>query len=256
MKVLVLVQSIDLPNKPEYNRLRRAQQETWDSIPHPDVNVIYYMPGVISDSLNGNVLHITCSTNWDFMFFNFAKALRHMLKHDQSWDYVFKTDNSTYIDKAKLHEILSTKPREKYYGGMIYPFPTEVKYEVPFMWGDGYALSRDMAAHIVAKYNAAPLRGKQEDDIVVSQLMHQVANWDESLKIAVPMLNNNEIEPGYHAYRCRIDKLTHSPAAAVYKEINKIIDNDIMIMNKIHNILHHGQTNNGEGLLEETQDQA
>lgn len=256
MKILILVQSIDLPNKPEYERLRQAQLATWDSIPHPDVNVIYYTPGNTADKLEGNWLHIACDTHWTYMFFNLAKAMRHMLKHDQSWDYIFKTDNSAYIDKAKLHELLLTKPREKFYGGMLYPFKAPGDKTINFMWGDGYALSRDMVAHIVSKYNAAPLRGKQEDDRVVSQLMLDTANWDDSLKIFIPGLYKNEVEVGHHAYRCRIDHTGVSPAAINYTEINKIIDNDIMMMHKIHNTLTHGQTDNSEGIHAEAQNQA
>jgi len=255
MKVLILVQSIDLKSKPEYTSLRKAQEDTWDSIPHPNVDVIYYMPGMVPDMLQGNVLHIACDTGWQFMFFNLAKAMRHMLKHDQSWDYIFKTDNSTYIDKAKLHEILLTKPRERYYGGMIYPFmaPTQTQQ---FMWGDGYALSRDMVGHIVHKYNAAPLKGKQEDDIVVAQLMQGVADWDPSLKIDIPMLNNNQIELGHHAYRCRIDHIGHSPAAVHYPNLNEIINNDISMMNKIHNLITNGKTDSSGLIQEQAQNQA
>lgn len=256
MKILILVQSIDLPNKPEYERLRQAQLATWDSIPHPNVDVIYYTPGIIEDKLEGNRLHIACNTHWTYMFFNLAKAMRHMLKHDMSWDYIFKTDNSAYIDKAKLHEILLNKPREKYYGGMVFPFMIPGVHNLDFMWGDGYALSRDMVAHIVSKYNAAPLKGKQEDDIIVAHLMSNVANWDPTLKIYIPMLYKNEVELGHHAYRCRIDHVNYSPAAATFPEINKIIDNDIMMMNKIHNILTNGQTDNNSILQEQDKNQA
>lgn len=256
MRILILVQSIDLPNKPEYERLRQAQLATWDSIPHPDVDVIYYTPGIIEDKLEGNRLHIACDTHWTYMFFNLAKAMRHMLKHDQSWDYIFKTDNSAYIDKAKLHEILLTKPRENYYGGMLFPFKAPGDTSINFMWGDGYALSRDMAAHIVSKYNAAPLKGKQEDDRVVAQIMYNIANWDPELKIYIPGLYKNNVELGHHAYRCRIDHTGASPAAVSYEHINKIIDNDIMMMHKIHNTLTNGQTNNSEGIHAEAQSEA
>jgi hypothetical protein len=233
MKILILVQSIDIPSRAPYRRLRQAQIDTWDSIPHPNVDVIYYFPGTRPDELVGNELHITCQTHWTYMFFNLAKAMRHMLKNDMTWDYIFKTDNSSYVDKAKLYEILLTKPREKYYGGSDFLFKTP-QHKVDFMWGDGYALSRDMVAYIVGKYNQAPLKGKQEDDIVVGQLMHDVANWDKSLTIRVPMLYKNEVELGHHVYRCRIDNISYSPAAAEFKDLDSIVDNDIMMMNKIH----------------------
>jgi len=246
MKILVLVQSIDLAARPEYAPLRKAQMETWDSIPHPNVDVIYYFPGNVPDKLEGNILRIKCDTHWQYMFFNLAKAMRHMLKHDMTWDYIFKTDNSTYVDKEQLYQTLLTKPREKYYGGMFYTFRDPVLHAFPFFWGDGYALSRDMVAHVVNSFNKAPLKGKQEDDIVIGQLMYQVANWDDSLNIYLPILNDNEIELGYHAYRCRVNHLNYSPAAAIYDDIETILANDISIMHKVHNMLK--ETNNNENI--------
>jgi len=249
MRILILVQSIDLPNKSGYKRLQKAQEETWDSVHHPDVDVIYYYPGSrIDDVLEGNKLHIVCDTHWKHMFFNLAKAMRHMLKHDMSWDYIFKTDNSTYVDKAKLYETLLTKPREKYYGGMDFTFRSPEMHKAPFFWGDGYALSRDMVAYIVGKYNAAPLRGNQEDDIVIGLLLADVAKWDPTLTISLPILNNNEVEPGYCTYRSRIDAINCSPAAYNIEDLDKIIDNDIMMMHKIHNTITNGQTNNYSSL--------
>jgi hypothetical protein len=251
MKVLILVQSINPSSKPEYEKLRQTQLATWDSIIHPDVDVIYYTPGVIPDKLEGNQLHIFSNTHWTHMFFTLAKAMRHMLKHDMSWDYIFKTDNTAYIDKAKLHEILSTKPREKYYGGMLSPFKTSDNKLVNIMWGDGYALSRDMVAYLVSTYNKAPFKGKQEDDVTVSYIMQGIANWDSSLSIYTP---NEIIEPGHHAYRCRVDHTGYYPGDTPYTEISKVIDIDNIMMNKVHNKLTNGQTDNSKGILEEIQD--
>ena len=256
MRVLILVQSIDLAIKPEYAPLRQAQMETWDSIYHPNVDVIYYFPGDVHDNLDGNILRIKCGTHWTHMFFNLAKAMRHMLKHNHSWDYIFKTDNSTYIDKAKLYEFLLTKPREKYYGGSLFAFRDPELHKQPFYWGDGYALSRDMVAYIVDKFNRAPLRGKQEDDVIVGILMDDVANWDDSLVLYLPILNNNEIELGHIVYRCRIDPINYSPAASIYTELDKILANDIMIMHKIHNLITNGKDNNREIISQEAQSEA
>ena len=244
MKVLILVQSVD---KPDFIRLRQAQQETWDSVEVPDVQTIYYLPGPINDTLEGNTLRIWQDLHWQFMFFTFAKALRHMLKYE--WDYIFKTDNSTYVDKAKLHEILSSKPRTKYYGGMSFPFKIDGVHTVDFFWGDGYALSRDMAEHIVQCYNKAPFKGLQEDDIVVAKIMKNVANWDPTLHVQVPMTNNLTIEPGHHVYRVRIDAVNYSPAAFEFDDIKTIIDHDIWMMNQVHDtVLQKKNRDTPEGI--------
>lgn len=251
MKVLILVQSVD---KPDFIRVREAQQQTWDSVEVPNVQTVYYLPGDVDDILEGNTLRIRQGLHWQYMFFTFAKALRHMLKYE--WDYVFKTDNSTYIDKAKLYEILSSKPRTNYYGGMSFPFKIEGVHGVDFFWGDGYALSRDMAQYIVDCYNKAPFKGMQEDDIVVAKILMDKCPWDNTLQIYLPVMNELKIEPGHHAYRVRIDAVNYSPAAFEFDDIKTIIDNDIFIMNQIHNTVTNGKANNREGVLEEAQDKA
>lgn len=238
MKILILVQSIDLPNKQHYTKLREAQENTWDSISHPNVDVLYYFPGaLVNDTLINNKLHIVCDTHWSYMFFTLAKAMRYLLKHDMSWDYIFKTDNSTYINKAKLYEILLNKPREKYFGGMSCFFKEADDTYSSLMWGDGYALSRDMVSYIVDKYNKAPFKGKQEDDRVISQIMQNVTDWDTTLEISIPGFNNKEVFLDHHAYRTRTDFTNISPASVDYVHIEKIIDNDITMMHKIHDVL-------------------
>ena len=97
------------------------------------------------------------------------------------------------------------------------------------------------------------LKGKQEDDIVIAQLMTDIAEWDYTLDICIPMLHKGEVELGYHAYRCRIDQISYSPAAGIYSNIDQIIDNDIMMMNKIHNLIHNGQTDDHKLLQEQVQ---
>lgn len=254
MKVLILVQSTD---NSYYQPLIEAQQQTWDSVPHPDVTVVYYKPDPTKEELNSNVLDVCHNKRGDHAFFSLMKAMRFMLKKEQ-WDYIIKTDNSIYINKEKLYELLLTKPREKYFGGqpITYDnlseeskksFPTDVK----FLWGEMLILSRDCAVHLVDAFNKAPLKGIGSDDIIISHILQNYCTWDESIKIEL----NEENLSGY-AYRVRRAALMYSPLFALPSNIKEVIDSDITIMNKIHNLITNGKTDNRERIPQEAQDQA
>lgn len=230
MKVIILVQSID---KPDYIKLREAQQSTWDSITYPNVETIYYKPDGQHENLVGNILNTPENWSWVDMYKSFAKALRLLLKQD--WDYIFKTDNSTYIDKEVLYNLLLTKPRTEYFGGMLYPYSLDNK----FVWGDGYAISRDLAKYIVTEFNKAPFFISGVDDEGVSTVLKDKAILDNTLKV-YEVKSTDKIELGHHLYRVRMSDTGLSPAVQQPDNLSSIIDEDIKQMYNIHNLITNG----------------
>jgi hypothetical protein len=251
MRVLVLVQSTD---NSYYQPLIEAQQQTWDSVPHPDVTVVYYKPDPTKEELNDNVLDVCHNKNGDHTFFVLMKALRFMLKKEQ-WDFVVKTDNSVYVDKQKLYDLLLTKPKEKYFGGVPIThdklseesrknFPPDIK----FLWGEFLIMSRDCAVHLVNLFNKAPLKGVGAEDIIISTILKDYCIWDESIEISI-----DENDTAQYAYRVRRIPLMYSPIFGIPPNIIEVINSDITIMNHIHNLIINGQTDNRQGVLEEAQ---
>lgn len=254
MNVLVLVQSTE---KQIYNDLLKAQQETWDSVDHPNITVIYYKASDKADILEGNTLYINNPDILHKMFSTFAKSLRHLRKMD--WDYIVKTDNSAYINKQKLYELLLTKPRENYYGGALIKVEINKeghsRYDQYFMWGECFIMSRDVAMRVVESFNKAPLKsGPFPEDIVVGIILTNKCVWDSTLEINNPNFDS-PIEPDKVVYRARtINKI--SPTLEERDDLAAIIESDIKMMYKIHKSITNGQTNNREGILEEAQDKA
>lgn len=236
MKVIILVQSID---KPEYIKLREVQQLTWDSIHHPNVETFYYKPNGLSEEIIGNT--INTPENWHFsnLYKSFVKALRLLLK--QEWDYIFKTDNSTYVDKEVLYNILSTKPRNNYFGGMYYPYLLDKTHKT--VWGDGYVLSRDLVEYIVKSFNKAPFIYLGADDGVVTKLLEDKTVVDETLPVYEIYLNDGQIKTGHHVYRVREEFQPFSPAIREIENLPDLIESDIKSMYNIHNIITNGKSN-------------
>lgn len=253
MRILILVQST---NNSFYKPLIEAQQKTWDSIEHPDINVLYYRADLQTEGIEGNILKIVHSDKVNQGFFVLAKSLRYMLKKDQ-WDYVVKTDNSVYINKEALYNLLQNKPREKYFGGMPITYNNlseeSKKFfseDFKFLWGEMFVMSRDVAVHVVNTFNKAPLKGIGTDDINVSHILKDYCSWDESLKIAL-----DESDLSSYAYRVRREAQAFSPMFAKPDNFQEVIDSDISIMNKIHNLIINGKDkdNHREVLPQEAQ---
>lgn len=254
MKILILVQSTD---NHFYKPLIETQQQTWDSIEHPDITVVYYKPDLLNEDLEGNVLKVGHIDKGDHAFFILAKALRYMLKKDY-WDYVVKTDNSVYINKELLYNLLLNKPREKYFGGMVLHHKDlseeSKKYfteDLKFVWGELMILSRDIAVHVVDTFNKAPFKGLGADDINISQILKDYCVWDESLKVAL-----DETDISNYAYRVRRLSQSFSPMFMKPENFQDIINSDILTMNKIHNLITNGKDNNREIISQEAQGEA
>jgi len=113
MKILILVLSSQNDIYPE---LRKTQQQTWDSVQVEGVETIYYIGGYggiglerINDS--SQELHLPCSDGYNMMHYKFKQAL---LNIDYSnFDFVFKTNASSYINKKLLLEFAETLQKEK-----------------------------------------------------------------------------------------------------------------------------------------------
>jgi len=260
MKILILVQSTD---NPFYAPLIESQQKTWDAVEHPDITVLYYRPerpevlwaiGQQFEGIKGRDLIIDHNKKSDNTFFVLMKALRYMLKKEQ-WDFVVKTDNSVYVNKELLYELLLTKPKEKYFGGFPIThenlsveskklYPTDIK----FLWGEFMIMSRDCAVHLVTLFNKAPLKGVGAEDMILSFLLEEYCPWDESIRIAT-----DESDSSNYAYRVRRMRLMFSPIFEIPANMKEVIDSDITIMNKIHNLITNGQTDNHSILPEQVQ---
>jgi len=255
MRILVLVQSTE---KEVYADLLRTQMETWDMIPHPNIEVIYYMASSKPDNLNGNVLSITNTDHITKVFSTFMKSVRHCL--NKEWDYILKTDNSVYLVKEKLYELLNSKPREKYYGGVpiVVLAQRDDGFNLPisFMWGEGFIISRDIAIYLVDMFNKAPLKGILSEDIVIGQLLNGYCSWDQiKIHMAIP---SDIDDPDGAIYRVRLPesyKATYSPIFGIPDGMNDVIKSDISVMQTIHKIKTNGkdQNNNREIFSEETQ---
>ncbi len=112
MKILILVLS---SRNDIYPNLRQVQQHTWDSVQVEGVETIYYIGGaggVGFERINASSqeLNLPCSDDYNMMHWKLKQAL---LNIDYSgFDYIFKTNASSYINKKMLLEFAETLPKQ------------------------------------------------------------------------------------------------------------------------------------------------
>lgn len=112
LRVLILVLSCRLP---PYDKLYEAQRRTWDAVEVEGVETKYY---------------------WCDSFEENPRALKKAIDEvwNRSWDFVFRTNSSSYVDKKALLVRSGDLPREKCYSGVD---------GGGFVSGSGILLSRD-----------------------------------------------------------------------------------------------------------------
>lgn len=215
MKILVLVMSCELD---DYPTLIKKQQETWDSIPHSQVETIYFYSSFKTD-LKGNRLDIDIPEGPGYFYNKTMIAFEKMLM--EKWDYVFKTDNSAYVNKEALVKAVENKPRQSFYGGHFYR--TTYDKSDPFLWGEGMFLSRDVVQYLVREYKSSIVLRSGVEDVHIGMLLKGLFPWDTSLMI--PQYHTSKHLYITHVYRCKNDQTGD-------------LKDTLFAMDSIHKFLH------------------
>jgi|SRR6185436_16578130 len=200
MKILILVCS---SHEHPYDKFLQAQKETWDSIPHPNIETVFYH-GSGNNEWDGNVFKSDCPHGYWTQQWKHKQALDACW--DKDWDMVFRTHSSSYVDKYKLYELCKNLSLNMLYGGWL------LAQELPLMpWsgkiikqnfisGAGQFYSRDVAdilRHEIPKWHNI------EEDVLSGRIMqwigHEV-NFINRDRVDLQSISN--YRPSYH-YRIK-----------------------------------------------------
>lgn len=183
----------------DYPQLIQMQRDTWDSIPNPETETIYYYAGHNTELL-GNRLIIDTAEGHGHFYIKTMKAFEFLLS--QEWDYIFKTDNSAYVYKKELIKALEDKPRNSFYGGHYYK--TLSSLSPPFLWGEGMAFSRDVVEYLVEDYKSAPTARYGVEDVHIGMILQDKFPWNTTMMIHEYHKTSFMIN---HVYRCKDNRL-------------------------------------------------
>jgi hypothetical protein len=117
--ILILVQSCD---DAPYGEMMKAQMNTWDKIEHPETKTLYYLSEENAyDDYNcyiGNKIYMLGSEAYDMMHWRQKLAFDHIKDIGINFDYLFRTNASSYVNKKLLVEFSKSLPKEKCYCGI------------------------------------------------------------------------------------------------------------------------------------------
>ena len=166
MRILILVLSY---TEHPYNGMMQAQQETWDSVKVEGIKTAFYhgnpiLPkGNMYYSPTNGEMQFNCSDAYYEMHWKFKLALDAIkLLEFGEYDFIFRTNSSSYINKERLLKHAETLPKERCYSGWSLGEKEAVS-------GAGIWLSPDMVDILREEL---PPGENIEEDILIGRILH------------------------------------------------------------------------------------
>jgi hypothetical protein len=201
-KILILVAS---SAKPPFDLLQQAQMRTWDSFFVPDVETRYYheatpkpaLPNTWTFPLAPADQHIGKGISPKLT----AEAFKRSLNF--GWDFIFRTNSSSYIHKVRLQEFAQQLPAKNCYCGEPWEFwQGGVALDGTYSSGCGFFASRDVIGYLAN--HLGDEKHDTEEDTIIGRCL-----FNFGLEHVTPGYERQDIYDGgsysipcYH-YRCK-----------------------------------------------------
>jgi hypothetical protein len=170
VRLLILVLSA---KNPPYDELTDAIRKTWGSVERDDLDVLYYYGNGKRKYTyqEGDEIYTPHEETYENIGYKTIDSFKHVLEN-YNFDYLFRTNSSSYLCIDRLLESIKSAPRERYYAGwpgryrvpraerrqypliirrLLYVFDKLSPPFIPFASGSGYILSRDLVQLVVNK---------------------------------------------------------------------------------------------------------
>jgi len=200
MNILILVLSLNDNNI--YTQFYKKQKETWDSINVDGVKTMYYFGDAEKNFIDNENIH----TDIKEKYFNIGyKTLTAFdLVKNLEFDYIFRTNSSSYVDKELLVEFLKNKPKEKFYSGLTVNYRNN---GLPFASGSGYFLSKDLFDHVLKNKNQWNHQVIDDVSMGIMMIQNYIKIYEGKRFDLTPEYpeNFNNIDLNHYHYRFKTD---------------------------------------------------
>lgn len=141
MKIIIIV----IAQKQEpYITLEAACRNTWASVKHPDIQVLYlHAQPNITSHIDNDELIVEGDEGFTNIGYKTIKAFEYCLNHLE-FDYVYRTNISSYVDQYGLYDYATTCSIDNIYSGIIGDHNG-----IPFASGCGYLISKNLMQYAV-----------------------------------------------------------------------------------------------------------
>lgn len=189
MNILIMVLSY---NESLYKELMQAQQQSWDSVEVEGVRTVYYYGGG-KGWVNEKEFSANSEDEYFLMHDKLLDCLREVI--DWEWDFLWRTNSSSYTNKQRLVEFIKTLPKENCYAG--WELQGEGWNSVS---GAGIAMSKDVVKLFMEKCDK---EFEREEDIYIGQLLNDagIKIIDDKSRVDYPQQKEG-LKEAYHI-RCK-----------------------------------------------------
>lgn len=144
MKILILCLSHF--DNDIYTKFYKTQKNTWDSIEVEDVKTLYFVGNKKGNYIKDEIINTDVSESLINCGYKTLKAFE--LVKDFDFDFIFRTNSSSYVDKFLLKQYLNEKPKEKFYSGVV------GNHEgIKFSSGSGFIITKDLVDLVLQNKN-------------------------------------------------------------------------------------------------------
>ena len=137
INIVILVLSED--TIPLYIEFKKLQEQTWDSYSIDGVKTYYFFGGGEDNKIVGNEIITKFPKNIENALQRTIKSLEILKNNGIEYDFIFRTNSSSYIDKELLYNFVYSIPLNKIYGGHIGRYG-----DIPYVSGSGILISKDL----------------------------------------------------------------------------------------------------------------
>lgn len=191
MRILILVLSYD--DSGLYTEFYKTQKQTWDSLHVEGVDTYYYFGNSDDKKIDGN--NIFLGVRESLMNCAYKTIDAFDLVKDFDFDFIFRTNSSSYVDKKLLKKYVENKSNQNFYSGII-----GNHMGIPFCSGSGYFLSKDLVKLIIN--NKSEINHNLIDDVAFGNfLKNKNIEFKQSERFDV--INNDYIPMDYFHYRLK-----------------------------------------------------
>jgi len=191
MKILIIVLSHN--DNGTYSKFYEAQKNTWDSINVEGVETYYLFGNHNTDEIVDKNILVNVGESFENAGHKTLKSF--ILLKDMDYQYIFRTNSSSYVDKKMLLDFISDKPTEKYYSGYI-----GNHNGIIFSSGSGFFLSRDLVSLLIE--NADKWDHNNIDDVAIGDLLKKLGYTPE-FNSRFDVNDNENIPLDYFHYRLK-----------------------------------------------------
>ena len=119
-----------------YTKFFESQNESWNSVHVEGVDTFFLIGNNSKDEIDGNLIKTNVRESIINCGYKTIKAFELLKNYE--YDYIFRTNSSSYIDKQMLKDYLEDKPRNNYYSGIIGNYSN-----ILYASGSGFVISKD-----------------------------------------------------------------------------------------------------------------